>query len=169
MGVRGPIPDPNNATGKLGRPSRRPKTTAAPDVTGSGRAPKTLGPVGRRYWRQLAGAAWLNAADRPALERLCLVYQELEAFREIIAREGAQVGGSKQQPVAHPLLAVIDRSRASADRLEVELGLTPLARQRMHLTLERPHTKSKAAAMAGDDPRAQLRLIRSVRDRLELA
>lgn len=163
MGIRGPIPDPNNATGRHGRPSRQPKTTSAADVTDSGAAPKGLSPAGRRLWRRLAKAPWITAADRGALERLVLIYEELARYAATIASEGAQVAGSKGQTVAHPLLAVIDRSRASADKLEIELGLTPLARQRMHLKLER--APARVAPADGQD--ARLRLVGSARDRFE--
>jgi P27 family predicted phage terminase small subunit len=131
MGARGPVSNPH-------RPLRKRATATSADIPSSGRPPKTLGAVGRRYWRQLALAPWILAADHAALERLCLIYQELEAFRAIIERDGPLATGSKGQPVANPLLATIDRWRASADVLERELGLTPLARQRMHIALDRP-------------------------------
>jgi P27 family predicted phage terminase small subunit len=131
MGARGPVTDPK-------RPLRKHATATSADIPSASRPPATLGTVGRRYWRELARAPWIVAADRSALERLCLIYQELAAFRAIVDHDGPVAAGSKGQPVPHPLLAPIDRWRTSADGLEVELGLTPMARQRMHITIEQP-------------------------------
>jgi P27 family predicted phage terminase small subunit len=151
MGARGPVSNPS-------RPLRKRRTAASADIASSGRPPTTLGLVGRRYWDQLVEAPWINAADRSALERLCLIYEELEAFGAIVERDGPIATGSKGQPVAHPLLAIIDRSRASADGLEVELGFTPLARSRMHLQIERPLARIAASTnVEPAEPYARLR------------
>jgi P27 family predicted phage terminase small subunit len=153
MGARGPV----SSSGRLGRPLRKVKTANAADIPSSGRPPATLGTVGRRYWRELARAPWIDAADRSALERLCLIYEELEAFRAIIERDGPTSAGSTGQMTAHPLLAVIDHRRASADVLERELGLTPMARQRMHIDLDRPAPLARPSQPVPAEPYARLR------------
>lgn len=143
MGARGPIPDPKKQTGRLGRPVRPSTTTTVRYPTGDPEPPATLGTVGQSYWASYIDAPWITPPDYRALERLCLLNDELDEYSTVVSREGALVPGSKAQPVAHPLLAVIDKLRTSVERLEIELGLTPMARQRMHIRVapEPRHTK----------------------------
>jgi P27 family predicted phage terminase small subunit len=155
MGVRGPVPDPKKQTGRLGKPVRRVKLKVLAGPTGSVTPPSTLASAGILFWNNLVTADWITAADHPALERLCMIYDELDEFGSVIDKDGPQVPGSTMQPVAHPLLTIIDRWRTAASKLEIELGLTPLARQRMHLGVER---KSQTRPTATDNPYADLRV-----------
>lgn len=165
MGSRGPVPDPQKQTGRLGRPVRRRRKTVVPFTAGSITPPVTLRAIGREFWTRYVAAPWITDADHGALERLCSILDELDEFTAAVDKDGPLVPGSKMQPVAHPLLAVIDRWRAAADRLEVELGLTPMARQRMHIGLERPPAPIKA--LSDEGPYVGLRLAdpRSAKDR----
>lgn len=155
MGARGPVPDPKKQTARLGRPVRRRRTTVVPFPTASIDPPETLGVAGREFWSRYVVAPWIEPADHGALERLCMIYDELDEFGSVVDRDGPQVLGSKAQPVAHPLLAVIDRWRTAAERLEGELGLTPMARQRMHIRLEPSPPPGKLAKYL-EEPYARL-------------
>ena len=90
-----------------------------------------------RYWdsywdSELAATA--QVVDLPAFYRLFQFYDEAERSNRVIARQGNKgllAEGSKGQAVINPLIQLTLKLEEKILRLEQELGLTPLARQRL--------------------------------------
>ena len=90
-----------------------------------------------RYWKaywdsELASTA--QVVDLPAFYRLFQYYDEAERANRTIARQGNSgllAEGSKGQAVINPLIQLTLKLEEKILRLEQELGLTPLARQRL--------------------------------------
>lgn len=76
------------------------------------------------------GLESVGAAERLSLEMIVKTVQRLVEVEATLAEAGIVVGGSKQQPRAHPLLAAERSLRADVSRELERLGLTPLARQK---------------------------------------
>jgi P27 family predicted phage terminase small subunit len=124
MGLRGPLPKPDDRRQRRNRQS--------PLVLRSGsRAPEP--PQGllkiwtdrwRLYWKsELAQAT--RDAHLPLIERLFFRYDERERAYRTVRRHGRLSRGSQGQLVAHPLLKYIDACDAEIRQLEDRLGLSP--------------------------------------------
>lgn len=93
------------------------------------RAPKGLGPAGRRVWRGTLGERddgsqiELRADELPLLVELCRLADDVEKIRGVLADEPWTVPGSKGQPVPHPLRGELHRTLSSMDRLVRTLAL----------------------------------------------
>tara|TARA_Y100001973_G_C5147082_1_gene305995 strand:+ start:134 stop:646 length:513 start_codon:yes stop_codon:yes gene_type:complete len=87
----------------------------------------------KEYWSsELAVAA--QAVDLPAFYRLFQYYDEAERANRVIARQGNAgllAEGSKGQAVINPLINLTLKLETVILKLEQELGLTPLSRQRL--------------------------------------
>ena len=85
------------------------------------------------YWSsELASTA--QAVDLPAFYRLFQFYDEVERANRVVARQGNAgllAEGSKGQAVINPLIQLTLKLEEKILKLEQELGLTPLARQRL--------------------------------------
>jgi P27 family predicted phage terminase small subunit len=85
------------------------------------------------YWNsELASTA--QAVDLPAFYRLFQFYDEVERANRVVARQGNAgllAEGSKGQAVINPLIQLTLKLEEKILKLEQELGLTPLARQRL--------------------------------------
>jgi len=90
-----------------------------------------------KYWNEYWNselAATAQAVDLPAFYRLFQYYDETERANRVIARQGNSgllAEGSKGQAVINPLIQLTLKLEEKILRLEQELGLTPLARQRL--------------------------------------
>jgi P27 family predicted phage terminase small subunit len=62
-------------------------------------------------------------ADTVILDRVCALLDQLERMEAQIGDEGLTVPGSKGQPTAHPLLAVVRGHSTEVARLVRALGL----------------------------------------------
>jgi hypothetical protein len=168
MGVRGPLPKkPGRVLG------HRQPAQVVRLVPGVGQkvpaVPHGLLPSVRRRWRTF----WLSPKsqlvtpeNRPALERLFRLYNDLEVEGEEFRRHRlvkGSVGQVRISPLADHLLKLEEKIL----RLEVEFGLTPLAASRLGLVygeasrslddlnrrLREPHSDNGATE---DDPYAAL-------------
>lgn len=111
------------------------------DVSGIARLeppppPPSLGARGSEEWQKIWEAGpwlWPNA-DYAWVEQVAKAYDELEGFEAEIAVMGLTVEGYNGQTVANPL---IREKRALQDLIRKclsELGFSPSARARLHLT-----------------------------------
>ncbi len=72
--------------------------------------------------------------DLPALERLFQYYDQIDRANRAIRKGGSKMllgTGSKGQQKLHPLIELVLKIEDKVLKLENELGLTPLARQRL--------------------------------------
>jgi len=91
----------------------------------------------RRYWKkywdsELSSTA--QAVDLPAFYRLFQFYDQVERANRMILKlgnKGLLSVGSQGQPKVNPLIDLSIKLEPSILKLEQELGLTPLARQRL--------------------------------------
>lgn len=91
----------------------------------------------KRYWDEYWSSEISSATqmvDLPALYRLFQFYDEVERANKTIARQG-NAGllstGSKGQATINPLITLTMKLEEKILKLEQELGLTPLSRQRL--------------------------------------
>lgn len=75
-------------------------------------------------------AQLITAADRPALDRLFGLYDELDRIWRF-ARKHRMVTGSQGQEVLNPLYKEADSLRGEIRALEDRFGLTPMARLKL--------------------------------------
>lgn len=157
MGSRGPLPKPaDRAQGHR----KRGTVVALPAPTGLAyeppRPPPNLLKATRdawdAYWRSdVAGLT--QEVDLPALRRLFRIYDQFDRAMAIVQKAMA-VKGSTGQIRVNPLADYAAKLDTQALRLENELGLTPLARQRLSSAVgEAVLTLAEINAMAqeGDD------------------
>jgi P27 family predicted phage terminase small subunit len=123
--------------------ARRPEIGVLPvRVDGAGgrivpfvpRAPTGLTAASRRRWAEYWGSKVAAAADpqsdRHRIERWIVSVDEYERVMAVFKRTRL-VKGSTGQPVLNPLAGYLEQVRNDLTRAENELGLTPLARQRL--------------------------------------
>jgi P27 family predicted phage terminase small subunit len=143
MGARGPTPKPS------ARRQRRNKTTSPKLASVSSGGPgaeskSTDAPRPRKEWLVQTKERWAaywgstlarladRVADMPAIERLFDLYDERERAQRAYRRKRIVVG-SMGQPVLNPLGRIIKEYDVEIRMLEDRFGLTPAARQRMHV------------------------------------
>lgn len=96
------------------------------------------------YWMaDVARAA--TEVDLSALGRLFTYYDEWERCYAAAKDGGRMVEGSQGQPVLNPLYKHMDSLEGLISKLEAELGMTPLARQRLGLAIT--ETKKSVAEL----------------------
>lgn len=136
------------------------------------RPPAGLSPRGRVRWRQYWRSEVARLAD-PVIDRPCVErwIRCLDQYEQILPQVTAEplVPGSMGQPVLNPLAGFAQQLLAEIRRAEQELGLTPLARLRLGITLgearvvaaraEAMRAQQQAAEMA-EDPRRILEALR---------
>lgn len=90
---------------------------------------------GRRYWRLYWESArqWLGISDMPMVERLCLLHDQAEEMHLTLAKEGSTVVGNHGFSIAHPLWRGYHEVLRQLERLEIELGLSPVQRSRIRI------------------------------------
>ena len=91
----------------------------------------------KRYWNEYWDSDLASTAqkvDFPAFYRLFQFYDEVERANRTIqnmGNSGLLGGGSTGQPTINPLITLTLKLEEKILKLEQELGLTPLARQRL--------------------------------------
>jgi len=91
----------------------------------------------RRYWTNYWNSELASTAqqvDLPAFYRLFQYYDQVERANRIILKNGNKgllSVGSQGQPKINPLIDLTTKLETSILKLEQELGLTPLSRQRL--------------------------------------
>jgi len=91
----------------------------------------------RKYWQEYWDSDLAQTAqkvDFPAFYRLFQFYDEVERANRMVLKmgnKGLLSVGSQGQPKVNPLIDLTIKLESSILKLEQELGLTPLARQRL--------------------------------------
>jgi len=98
-------------------------------------APRGLRQRGRLEWRKTWEAGfWLkNDQDYHWIEQIARAYDDIDTYREVVAREGLTVTGSQNQTVAHPLIAEIRRCEQTIRQCLSVLGFSPTDRAKLGL------------------------------------
>lgn len=73
-------------------------------------------------------------ADESLLRECCQAVAELAVYSRIVARDGPTLVGQKGETVRHPLLSVCAGLRSALRGYRADLGLSPAARARLHVT-----------------------------------
>ena len=126
---------------------RRPRgevVRAQPGAVAIPRRPVGLAARGQREWASIwtAGAAWLQPdRDYHWIEQIVRAYDEVADYRKRIRKDGVVQKGSQGQPVSHPLIAEVRKLEERIDKNLAELGLSPLAAQRLGLATVKTASK----------------------------
>lgn len=100
------------------------------------RAPRTLSPRARRYWRELGRrlveARVLTELDLPAFEVLCDLLGHVDAIRGQLLQLSPRERYTGPRGAPGPLLMrLLRQTWAEALRLAAEFGITPSSRERV--------------------------------------
>ncbi|MER5912329.1 P27 family phage terminase small subunit [Streptomyces sp. NPDC001982] len=87
------------------------------------------------YWASPVARLADPVSDLPALERLFVLYDDLERSNATVKRRGHMVTGSQGQAVLNPLLRHIQVTQGEVRQLEDRFGLSPRARLSLNVTL----------------------------------
>jgi len=142
MGRRGPKKTPPEI--KLAHGTHRDDRDGKPELqpgdslTEVPRAPRSLGTVGKKVWKEATGlmvdAGYLTALDLSALELYCRAHDEVATLDEEIANVGTTYTTEKgfvgQMPQVNQRFKWLDIIR----RYQLEFWLTPTARAGQQLT-----------------------------------
>lgn len=103
------------------------------------RCPEHLSPVARNEWRRLATplfeAGVLTLADRAALAAYCQAYARWAEAETKLAETPALLKTPNGYVQQSPWLSVANKQMELMGRFMAELGLTPVSRQRLDITL----------------------------------
>lgn len=158
MGKRGPLPQPN----PQGHRKRADLAIVQPptdDDVDIPPAPSGLLKITRdrwdAYWKSSV-AQVAEECDLPAIHRLFRNYDQHERAMKVV-RKALAVKGSRGQIRVNPVAGYALQLEQQILRLENELGLTPMARQRLGLTAAQTQlTVAQMNALVGaSDPPAE--------------
>lgn len=129
-------PKPTNLKVLAGNPGRRPLNELEPHPPAASRyAPRDLGPAERRYWRNLAPkllrAGLLTELDVPALVRMCELHVRIDEALKV-AKKGLLIKTESGNWIQNPAIGIVNRAYDLLYRLEIEFGMTPSSRSRVH-------------------------------------
>jgi len=158
-GRRGPVSQPpelealhgNPSRGKGGQP-RRPMQS----LPGNMAPPKKLRGAARREWRRVLKTlpeGFLTPADRELLLRYCQLHAQLNELQATIEKEGVTFTTPKGYIAQRPEIGILNRLRELMKKYCVELGLSPTARQRVHLPEALPAGDTPAPSREEQDER----------------
>lgn len=92
--------------------------------------------IWERMWMSPLGRAWSSDMDGPLIERYArTLHNWMNAQRQLANMESVITIGSQGQPVLHPLTTYINQLEQTLGRIEKELGMTPMSRARLGLTI----------------------------------
>lgn len=132
-------PKPDALKQRLGtaRPDReRAAMVVLPSGAKPPAAPRDLGRLGRRMWREFwqLGEAWLSPrTDLQLVLRLCRLYDEEAALYALVREHGYTVRGAMGGDVLNPEAAQLRKAQELITRLEGLCGFTPSDRTRLGL------------------------------------
>jgi P27 family predicted phage terminase small subunit len=135
--MRGRRPKPNEIKRLSGNPGRRPLNAAEPQPGGRARCPSHLSKDAKREWRRIAPEldrlGLLTMIDQAALAAYCSCWAlTVEAEKEI--RElGAVIIDEKGRALRNPAVNILRDMFAQMRLYEIEFGMTPSARSRIHV------------------------------------
>ena len=139
-----------NANGPAGPPAPAPENVLSPAPIPD--PPDHLGPIGRRYWRDVweAGAkVYRPETDAAVIDRYCSLQERRIKFLRVLESDGYTTVGSQGQTVAHPAAKLLSDVETKLTPLEDRLGLSPEARIRLGLAVT--ETKSRLDAFLEDE------------------
>ena len=150
MGARGPIRKDTSIN------RNKPVTLKVlPHEVEAPRPPAGLSTKTRRRWRALwnsgVGAAWDPVADYAVLERLALAYDEL-AHVEAVLKKARLTTAPSGSPALNPLASYVRDIKAEIAHNETQLGLTPMARARLGLTIGQAKLTAQELNRRLEDP-----------------
>ncbi len=83
----------------------------------------TLGKPGQALWDTVTADWELHAGERAILRQACVLEDQIAACDEIVAREGVMTRGSRDQPIAHPMVGLGKQLRSTQAQLIGKLQL----------------------------------------------
>jgi P27 family predicted phage terminase small subunit len=118
--------------------------------------PDGLGERGVVEWAKVWDAGWWLKPDQDYhwVEMLARAYDDIEAFRGQVRREGRLARGSMGQVVAHPLIGEARKCEVVIMRCLATLGFSPSDRARLNLTQAWVLVGLQSRAAANRRPRA---------------
>ncbi len=148
---RGRKPNPTKLQVDLrGDPSKRRKNTVEPQAPqGSPICPEHLqdDPIAFQEWNdiccQLEKMELLSTTDGRSLELYCLAYSKYRDAESKVKKHGdVLLLGANKHPMVSPYYTAMNRYSDDLRKWLIEFGLTPSARSRMRVTVDRK-TKNK--------------------------
>ena len=120
---------------------------AQPAVIAKPEPPKGLRKRSKELWNEIwespVSIAWDTTMDLAAVERYVTYFDEWLVAQRDLRGGGFRTTGSQGQDVLDPSVQYVRQLESQMNKLETQLGLTPMARARLGLTLE--ETKLTAA------------------------
>ena len=152
-------PKPSKLKKLAGNPGRRPLNLAEPEPGGRARCPGHLSPEAKREWRRLTPElerlGLLTSVDRAALAAYCTCWALAIEAQKAIQKHGVLIitdGRLLKNPVCNVLRDMFAQMRL----YEVEFGMTPSSRSRIHVPQARdannPFVEFAADEAAGAFP-----------------
>jgi len=144
-GTRGPISKPTEEKQlRRTRSAEIVKATPATPVTMTARhipeTPKGLKKKARELreevWSSPVATVWDSQMDVTAVIRYISSFDEWLTVQKDLKSQGYSAVGSQGQDVLSPVVAYARQLESQMSKLEGQLGLTPVARARLGLTLE---------------------------------
>jgi hypothetical protein len=86
-------------------------------------APKGLGSVGRRLWRDVASVCEMRVDEEQTLGVACRMADDLARLEDALSTSEVWVKGSKGQEALNPLFAEVRQARLALARLLKDLGI----------------------------------------------
>jgi len=133
-------PDPNSRRSQM----RRELEPVSPGVLSVPEAPGDLGVAGSAVWDEAWSTGWAAESDRGAISQLATLEDDRESLRAEIGAAGLTLSRPLQsargvvigsEAYSHPGLRELRRIDASILPLRDRLGLSPLARSRLGISV----------------------------------
>lgn len=152
------MPKSRSANEAAGNPGRRPGSVGPAGLPGQPACPSIVeaDPLAAAAWGQvcsdLESLGLLSRTDGPVIARYCLTWSRYQGVAEMLAKLGGQaVSVSKKtgQPYITAFATAEQMLSSRMDKLESELGLTPLARARLGLVVPAEDSKQDKFNIVG--------------------
>ncbi|MBI4911051.1 MAG: phage terminase small subunit P27 family [Acidobacteria bacterium] len=155
MGYRGPAPKPTALRMMEGNPGHRPLNGNEPRPRPvAPKCPAHLDKEAKREWRRmvpiLLRMGVLSEADGHALANLCLAYSRLIRAQLKLNESGLLMKTPSGFLMQNPLIAIINSSVDTINRISREFGLTPASRSRLHTSEPQDDAQRIEELMFGD-------------------
>ena len=117
----------------------------------------------RDFWQSASSIPVDRTADMPALLRWAWLSNELAVITPVIEKSRL-VTGSMGQLTLNPLAGYAQQLRMAIQHIEIEFGMTVLARSRLGMTIKRPDTATSQPGVIknGAEPVDPRRLLSAV-------
>ena len=160
MGTRGRLPTSREVLKRRGswRAKLPDQETLQPKRAGPPRCPTWLSAEGKAEWKRVARElpdGWLTVLDRGVMAIWCQSWSEWLACSNRIDAEGLTVTMPRGGVVAHPLLAVRQRSYKRLAVVGPKLGLDPSSRLRLKMPVDTEKVDAFDAFVAAGKSKAR--------------